>query len=112
MLPFRRVIAFSSRVHTYLLVLYLFFALIYLFTLIFPSQSELITIVNYALVLISWTIIFEGVWIALASIYQFFYSKVFVVSPVILTILRVALCLLLSFIIDILERLISSGGSF
>lgn len=111
MLPFRRIIAFSSRVHTYLLGLFLFFAIIYFLTLAFPADMALVTLVFYALDLISWTMIFFGAWILAASVIEFLLSKVFIVAPVLLTLLRCAVMMLLGLVIGIFENLIIGGIS-
>lgn len=111
MLQFRRVLAFSSRVHTYLLVLYLFFFIMFLFTFITAVDQALITFILYSMTLISWTMIFFGVWIIFASIYQLFYTKVFAFAPAILTILRCFIVLLLATFSDLIEKVVSTGVS-
>ncbi|MGN0906618.1 MAG: hypothetical protein ACI4NM_05665, partial [Bullifex sp.] len=70
MLQFRRVLAFSSRIHTYLMALYLFFCLMFFFTFVTEVPVGLIGFIHTAMTLISWTMIFFGVWIILASVYQ------------------------------------------
>lgn len=109
MLPFRRVIAFSSRVHTYLLGLYLFFSIIYFLTLAFPSQIALVTLVFQALDLISWGMIIYGLWIIISSLIGTIISRVFIVAPLVLTLLRVAAMLLISMLISFSETLIQGG---
>ena len=111
MLRFRRVLAFSSRVHTYLLMLYLFFFLMFFFTFITSVDLALLTIIKTAMTLISWTMIFFGVWIVFASIYQFFYTKVFAFTPALLTVLRCILVLLLATGADFVETIVVEGVS-
>lgn len=111
MLQFRRVLAFSSRVHTYLLMLYLFFFLMFSFTFITSVDTALLTIIKTAMTLISWSMIFFGVWIVFASIYQFFYTKVFAFAPAILTVLRCIIVLLLATGADIVETIVVEGVS-
>jgi len=112
MLPFRRVLAFSSRIHTYLLVLLLFFALMFCFALSYPVEEAFVSLILTAMTVISWTLVFEGVWIILASFFQLFYSKVFAFTPVLLTLLRLAAGLLITLSVDVLNRLIVGGLSF
>jgi len=111
MLPFRRVLAFSSRIHTYLLVLLIFFFLMFCFTLIYPVEEGFLDLVRTALTLISWVMVFEGGWIIFASIFQLFYSKVFAFTPVLLTLLRLLAALVLTFAVYLLDRLIVGGFS-
>lgn len=109
MLPFQRIIAFSSRVHSYLLVLLIFFVVIYAFTLTVPTVMVLVDIVNFFLTVISWTMVFEGIWIICASLCQSISSKVLALSPLLLTLLRLAACLSLSFGVSLAEELITKG---
>ncbi len=111
MLQFRRVLAFSSRIHTYLLALYLFFSLMFFFTFVTDVPEVLINFIHTAMTLISWTMIFFGVWIILASVYQFFYTKVFAFTPAVLTVIRTSLVITLAAVFDLAESLVSKGVS-
>lgn len=111
MLQFRRVLAFSSRVHTYLLMLYVFFAVVFMFTFFVDADPGLVELLRLCMGVISWTMVFGGVWIVLASVYQLFYSKVFAFSPVALTAARLALMLVLSTLADALDTLATTGVS-
>ena len=82
MLQFRRILVFSSRIHTYLMVLYLFFALLFAVTFFMSVSADLISLLSLLMTVTSWLIIFEGVWIVLASVYQLFYTRVFAFSPI------------------------------
>ena len=112
MLAFRRILAFSSRVHSYLLALYLFFALLFVLFLYFPVSEVLVTFVTSCQMVLGWTIFLEGVWIVLASIYQFFYTHVAFVAPLVLTVLRMAAYFCISIVIDMLNTVILHGFSF
>ena len=112
MLAFRRILAFSSRVHTYLLALYLFFALLFALFLYFPVSENLVSFVTLTQRLLGWTIFLEGAWIILASIYQFFYSRVACLQPIIMTVLRMAVYFAISIVLDILNKIILEGFSF
>ncbi len=109
MLPFRRVLAFSSRVHGFLLMLYIFFAILMVLSSAVSTPDELIELVQWCMAVIAWSMIFFGVWIILASVFQFFYSKVFVIEPILSTLLRIAVLLLLAFILDVGNTLIVKG---
>ena len=109
MLEFRRVLAFSSRVHSYLLMLYIFFAVLFLMTFFIDSPADLISLLSLCMALLSWTLVFEGVWIVLACLYQFFYSHVFAFAPLILTVVRTAVMLVLATLCDVLETLVTRG---
>ena len=112
MLAFRRILAFSSRVHSYLLALYLFFALLFVLFLYFPVSEVLITSITGCQMVLGWTIFLEGAWIILASIYQVFYSRVMCLQPVIMTLLRMAVYFAISIVLDILNMIILEGFSF
>ena len=112
MLAFRRILAFSSRVHSYLLALYLFFALLFVLFLYFPVSEVLITSITRCQMVLGWTIFLEGFWIILASIYQFFYTHVAFVAPLVLTVLRMAAYFCISIVIDMLNTVILHGFSF
>lgn len=112
MLAFRRILAFSSRIHSYLLALYLFFALLFVLFLYFPVSEILVTFVTACQMVLGWTIFLEGCWIILASVYQFFYSHVACIAPVLMTLLRLAAYFVISIVLDILNTIIVSGFSY
>ena len=112
MLTFRRILAFSSRVHSYLLALYLFFALLFVLFLYFPVSEVLIASITGCQMVLGWTIFLEGFWIILASVYQFFYTHVAFLMPLVLTVLRMALYFCISIVLDILNTVILHGFSF
>ena len=111
MLAFRRILAFSSRVHSYLLALYLFFALLFVLFLYFPVSEVLVSFVTSCQMVLGWTIFLEGFWIVLASIYQFFYTRVAFVTPLVLTLLRMVVYFIISIFIDMLNTVILHGFS-
>lgn len=112
MLAFRRILAFSSRIHTYLLALYLFFALLFVLFLYVPVSEVLVTFVTTSQMLLGWTIILEGIWIVLASVYQFFYSRVLCLQPLLTTLLRVAVYFAVSVTVDLVNTVIVRGFFF
>ncbi len=109
MLQFRRILAFSTRVHNYLFVLYLLFVCLFLCSFYFPIASGYMAFITNALSVLGWTIIFEGLWIILSSVYQYIYSKVFVFSPIILTIVRVGIYLGVAAGVDLFTTVVFKG---
>lgn len=111
MLEFRRILEFSSRVHTYLLALYFFFALVFTLFLYFPIQDNLVSFISISQMVMGWTIFLEGVWILFASAFCSLYTRVMVVKPVLLTIFRIILYFAISIFVDVLNTMITSGFS-
>lgn len=112
MLEFRRIIEFSSRVHTYLLAMYFFFVLVFTLFLYFPIQDNLVSFISISQMVMGWTIFLEGVWILFASVFCSLYTRVIVVKPVVLTIARIVIYFLISIFVDLLNTMITNGFSF
>mgnify|MGYP003506765232 FL=1 len=112
MLEFRRIIEFSSRVHTYLLAMYFFFVLVFTLFLYFPIQDNLVSFNSISQMVMGWTIFLEGVWILFASVFCSLYTRVVVVKPVVLTIARIVIYFLISIFVDLLNTMITNGFSF
>ena len=112
MLAFRRILAFSSRIHTFLLALYFCFALLFVLFLYFPVSEVLVSFVTMAQMILGWTIFLEGLWLVLASVYQIFYTHVVCLEPLIMTVVRLAIYFVISIILDILNTFILSGFSY
>lgn len=91
------------------MVLYLFFAVLMAASFFTDVNAALVSIVSAAMAVLAWLVIFEGVWIILASIYQIFYSKVLAVAPVLLTIARGLVVLIIATVLDALELVITQG---
>lgn len=109
MLNYRRLIAFLSRVHTYLTVLYaVFFLLFILFLHLDISSSFYALMVSFSRAL-GWTIVLVGAFLLLSSIHISFLSKVVAAEPFILTVLRLLVFFLLSFMFDFIVALNNSG---
>ncbi len=109
MLHTRRLLAFSSRVHTYTMLLYLFFFLVYLSSSYFLVNQSLIDLLQFALILISWTNLLYGLWIIVFSCIVWGSDRVFPLSPIVLTLLRMATVFLLSTLVAIIENLVTDG---
>lgn len=95
-----------------MLVLYLFFALLLALALYFPVSEEFVDFAMLCRNFLGWTILMEGAWIVIASIIQSASSRVLCLQPMLMTLLRVAVFLLLSSALDILNRVIAHGLSF
>ncbi len=109
MLHTRRLLAFSSRVHNYTMLLYLFFFLVYLSSSYFLVNQSLIDLLMFALILISWTNLLFGLWIIVFSFIVWGSDRIFPLSPVILTLLRMAGVFALSTLVAIIENLVTDG---
>lgn len=109
MLQTRRLLAFSSRVHTYTLLLYLFFFLVYLLGSFFSVTESFVTLLQFFLYFISWTSLLFGFWILVFSCIVWAADRVFPLSAVLLTMVRMLCILALSFVVAILETLFQRG---
>lgn len=113
MLEFRRILAFSTRIHNYVFVLYILFVLLFLLSLFsgieFDYRENLVQVLTDVLSVLGWTMVFEGLWIILSSLYHFFYTKVFAIAPVVSTLIRMSLYLLIATIIDSLSLMLTKG---
>lgn len=112
MLEMRRIIEFSSRVHTYLLSLYMFFALLFTLFLYFPVRESLVTFITNAQMIMGWTIFLVAVWIIFSSVICSIYSRVWVVAPVVKTLIRFMVYFFISVFLDMLNSLITGGFSY
>ena len=109
MLNYRRLIAFLSRVHTYMTVLYaVFFILFFLFLRLSVSQSFYEMLVSFSSA-IGWCIVLEGMFIIISSIHISFLSRVLAIEPFLLTLLRLLFYFILSFVLDFIVRLNGTG---
>lgn len=109
MLHTRRLLAFSSRVHTYTMLLYLFFFLVYLSSSYFLVSQSFIDLLQFALILISWTNLLFGLWIIVFSCIVWVSDRIFPFSPIVLTLLRMGGVFLLSTLVAIIENLVTDG---
>lgn len=109
MLHTRRLLAFSSRVHTYTMLLYLFFFLVYLSSSYFLVSESFIDLLQFALILISWTNLLFGLWIIVFSFIVWGSDRVFPLSPIMLTLFRMVGVFLLSTLVAIIENLVTRG---
>ncbi len=112
MLEMRRIIELSSRVHTYLVLLYMFFAFLFVLFLYFPVREELVTLITSVQMIMGWTIFLVGVWIVFASVLCSVFSRVWVISPAVKTMVRFLAYFVISITLDTLNTLITGGFSY
>ena len=110
MLHERRLLAFSSRVHTYTLFLYLFFFLLYILGG-FLVDTSFEALLSFLLKLVGYSSVIFGVWVLAFSIVVWFVDKVFPFSPICFTILRIAAVILMATLIEIINTLVHQGLS-
>jgi hypothetical protein len=91
------------------MLLYLFFFLVYLSSSYFVVNQMFIDLLQFALILISWTILLFGLWIIVFSFIVWGSDRVFPLSPIVLTLLRMAMVFLLSTLVAIIENLVTDG---
>lgn len=108
---YRRLIEFSSRIHTYLLALHLVLTLLFILSLFLPLSDQYYAIVLRMDDVVGWLMLFLGGWIVLASVHLSLVSSVLTAAPAVLTLLRLAAFYLTSFILELLSHLISNGMS-
>ncbi len=109
MLQSRRLLAFSSRVHTYTLLLYVFFFFVYILGGYFQVADSFVALVHYCLTLVSWTSLLFGFWLLIFSAIVFASSGIYSGAEAILTVLRMALVYALGLIIALLEAFFAHG---
>lgn len=109
MLNYRRLIEFSSRIHTYLLALHLVLTFLFVLSLFLPLSGQFYSLVLKSDDVIGWLMVFLGCWIILASLHLSFISSVLTIFPLAITLLRLAVFYLTSFLLEFLSHLISSG---
>ncbi len=109
MLQTRRLLAFSSRVHTYTLLLYVFFFLLYIASSFFTVNESFVQLLRFFLNLISWTSLLFGSWILVFSLLVWVNDRVFPLSSVLMTLMRMIAVFLLSLIVALLEHIITKG---
>ena len=98
--------------HTYLMSLYMFLALLFVLFLYFPVQERLVSVITIHQMVMGWTIFLEGLWVISGSILCSVYSKVLVVSPILKTIIRLLVYFLISILLDAVNSLITGGFSY
>ena len=72
-------------------------------------NQSLIDLLQFALILISWTNLLFGLWIIVFSFIVWGSDRMFPFSPIMLTLLRMAGVFLLSTLVAIIENLVTDG---
>ncbi|MCK9547509.1 MAG: hypothetical protein M0Q37_03250 [Sphaerochaeta sp.] len=109
MLQSRRLLAFSSRVHTYTVLLYVFFFIVYILGGYVQVEPNFVSLLHYCLTVVSWTSLLFGFWLLIFSAIVFAGSGLFPATEAILTVLRMAAIYALGLIVSILESLFVHG---
>jgi hypothetical protein len=109
MLQTRRLLAFSGRVHTYTMLLYLFFFMVYLSCSYFAVRQEFVDLVWFSLDLVGWTNLLFGFWIIVFSVVVWASDRVFPVKPVLLTLARMGVVFAFGLVAAIIENLVNDG---
>ncbi|MCR5732481.1 MAG: hypothetical protein K6G51_06050 [Sphaerochaetaceae bacterium] len=107
----RRLIAFSSRVHGFILMLYIFFVVLIIISSVFDVGHDILSIENYCLLILSWTIVLFGIWIQVFCLLNHIIMRDFPLSYFMHALLRVIICLVIAFMIEIGNILIVKGVS-
>jgi len=72
-------------------------------------NQNFIDLLQFALILISWTNLLFGLWIIVFSFIVWGSDRVFPLSPIALTLLRMGAVFLLSTLVAIIENLVTDG---
>lgn len=111
MLHERRLLAFSSRVHTYTLFLYLFFFLLYILGGFFLVDTSFEILLSFLLKLVGYSSVLFGVWVLGFSFVVWFTDHVFPLSIILFTILRIAAVIIMATLIEVINTLVNQGIS-
>lgn len=109
MLAYRRVLEFSSRVHTYLLSLFVFFSLMLLLCLYLPVSSAFFHLITTIEHVIAWVMLLEGAWVVLTAIYLTLISRVWCMKPALLTVVRISVMVAFSLMLDAFTIVFNNG---
>ncbi len=111
MLNYRRHIAFLSRVHTYVTVLYAVIFFLFLFSMHLESNEILFGMLVRLSYAVSWLEILLGSYLLISSIYISIAGKVLALEPLLLTLLRLVLFSVLALVLEFIVHLTESGLS-
>ena len=109
MLQTQRLLAFSSRVHTYLLLLLCFFFVAFLGGSYFPVDERYIDLLVLCHELVCWTIYLMGVWILVLAGIVTVLAGIFPLKLCLLDVLRVAIAFGISYTISFAQHLVGQG---
>ncbi|MFA7119735.1 MAG: hypothetical protein WC159_13270 [Sphaerochaetaceae bacterium] len=109
MIQSRRLLAFSSRVHTYFLLILFFLVLVYLGCDFFHINEDFVSLVILSENIIIWAIYLFSVWLLVLSFIVYYYSKVFPLKDFLLTLVRLALAIGFSAFFEVVEHVVHKG---
>lgn len=109
MLRNQRLLAFSSRVHTYLLLLLCFFLLAYFACSYAEVPSEYLQLLLLLENIFSWAIYIFGVWLIVLCFLNLFQSKLFPLNFFLLSLLRIGCAFFISYLFSVVEHLVGKG---
>lgn len=109
MLQSRRLLAFASRVHTYTLLLYCFFFIVYILSGYVSVEPPFVSLLLNSMTFVGWTNLLFGLWLLIFALIGYSGSGVFPFTEIILTILRMAAIYALGLIVTIVEQVITTG---
>ncbi len=109
MLRTRRVLAFSGRIQNYLLLLYIFFLIAFFACGYFPIQEGFVDALLSICTFIAWVTVVFGLAIIVCGLFCWFKDKVFPASAILLSLIRIALVFFCSIIVQLINRLVTSG---
>ncbi|HIV99421.1 MAG TPA: hypothetical protein IAB12_06580 [Candidatus Ornithospirochaeta avicola] len=90
MLEYRRLIEFTSRIHTYLLCLLLFFSLCYILSFFISLSLSFASFSFFLSTVLIYLMLLLSLWILFSSIHISLMSSVVVYKPFLMSILRLA----------------------
>lgn len=109
MLRLQRLLAFTSRVHTYLLLLLAFFFLAFCAGSYFLVDETYIDLLVKVADMVAWTLYFFGAWVLALVLLVWITSGVFPWKQLVLDLLRLACGFGISFIIASVQHLVREG---
>jgi hypothetical protein len=109
MLRSRRLLAFSSRVHTYTLMLYTFFFIVYVLSGYFSVEPAFVDLLRHALSVVSLAGMLFGFWVLLHAVIVFSKDGIFPGVEASLTVIRIAAFYAMNLFVTLMETLFANG---
>lgn len=109
MLKIQRLLAFASRVHTYLLLLLCFFFIAFFAGSYFSVDEQYIDLLVLCHELVCWTVYLMGVWILVLGILVAILSGIFPFKLCLLDVIRVAIAFGFSYAVSFAQHLVEQG---
>lgn len=109
MLQSQRFLAFSSRIHTFLLLLLCFLLLAYLGGSYAKVSDDFVHLLFLLERIVCWTSYLFSVWLVCLCFISWFDNKICPVKFFVLTLLRTISAFLISFLFAVVEHLVNEG---